>query len=98
MDATFSAIAGMVGGMILGAAIAHIAHGADNPYGAWLGCECWVRPTSRDTWKRHVIVAVSWRGAVCVRDAERISEDGYWIKKQNVKWRVRFERPEGVGE
>lgn len=98
MDATFSAIAGMVGGMILGAAIAHIAHGADNPYGAWLGRECWVRPTSRDTWKRHVIVAVSWRGAVCVRDAERISEDGYWIKKQNVKWRVRFERPEGVGE
>lgn len=94
MDATLSAVAGMVGGIIIGAAFATIAHGADNPYGAWLGCECWVRPASRDKWKRHVIVAVSWRGAVCVRDAEKLQEDGYWIKKQNVKWRVRFEKLE----
>ncbi len=97
MDATLSTVAGMVGGMILGAAFARIAHVADSPYASWLGCECWVRPTSRDKWRKHVIVAVSWRGAVCVRDAERINEDGYWIKKQNVKWRMRFEEPE-VGE
>ena len=97
MDPTFSAFAGMVGGMILGAAIASIASKPDNPYASWLGRECWVRPASRDTWKRHVIVAVSWHGAICVRDAERISEDGYWIKRENVRWRMRFERPE-VGE
>lgn len=97
MDATLSAVAGMVGGMILGAAIATIAHGADNPYAAWLGRECWVRPAGRDKWRKHVIVAVSWRGAVCVRDADALDQDGYWIKKQNVRWRTRFERPE-VGE
>ena len=95
MDATFSAVAGMMGGMIFGVAIASIAHVADNPYASWLGRECWVRPAGRDTWKRHVIVAVSWRGAVCVRDADALDQDGYWIKKQNVRWRLRWERPEG---
>ena len=96
MDTTFSAVAGMVGGMGIGVAIASIAIKPDNPYASWLGRECWVRPAGRDKWKRHVIVAVSWRGAVCVRDAEKMQEDGYWIKHQNVRWRMRFERPEGV--
>jgi len=98
MDATLSAFAGMVGGIIIGAAIAHIAHGADNPYGDWLGRTVWVRPVGRPDYAKHVIVAVSWRGAVCVRDVERMQEDGYWIKKQNVRWRLRWERPSEVGE
>ena len=89
MDPTFSAVAGMVGGMILGAAFAHIAHGADNPYEAWLGRECWVRPAGRDKWRKHVIVAVSWRGAVCVRPVRDMQTKGRWIHKDVAPMRVR---------
>ncbi len=65
-------------------------------YREWLGRECWVRPCSRIAWRRCVVVAVSWRGAVCVRDADRVHEDsGRWIKKQSVGWRVRWDAPEG---
>lgn len=63
-----------------------------NPYGYWLDRECWVRPSSRPRWRLHVVVAVSHNGAVCVRDCQRQEDRGYWIKKENVPWRVSFER------
>lgn len=75
-----------------------MAHGSPNPYGDWLGKTCWVRPVGRPEYREHVIVAVSWRGAVCVRDRDAMDSDGYWIKKQNVRWRLRWERPREVGE
>lgn len=87
-----SAVAGLVGGLVLGVTLAWMALGTTNPYGRWLGKTCMVRPHGRDKWEPHVIVAVSWRGAVCVRELARESEDGYWIKKQNVRWRVRWEK------
>lgn len=61
-----------------------------NPYGSWLDRECWVRPCSRETWRRHVIIAVSHKGAICVREITRRNESGYWIKKENVPARMRF--------
>lgn len=64
-----------------------------NEYACWLERECWVRPHGRPEWKRHVVVAVGHKGAVCVRDAEHMSGKGYWIKKENVSWRVRWEDP-----
>lgn len=96
MVVTLSAVAGMLGGLILGFTMAWIAFGHDNPYASWLGRRCWVRPHGRPDWTEHVIVAVSWHGAVCVRGAARLGDDGYWIKKQNVRWRVRWSRPREV--
>ena len=92
---TLSAVAGMVGGLVLGATFAWMALGTPSPYASWLGRPCWVRPFGRAEWSEHVIVAVSWHGAVCVRDLRKMDEDGYWIKKQNVRWRVRWDAPEG---
>ena len=93
MAATLSALCGLLGGIVIGAALAWMALGMPNAYAAWLGRKCWVRPLGRPDWVRHVIVAVSWNGAVCVRRLDRMDEDGYWIKKQNVRWRVRWDEP-----
>lgn len=93
MQTVLSAVAGLIGGLALGWALAYMTHVPSNPYGDWLGKTCWVRPSGRVVWSEHVIVAVSWRGAVCVREIDRLHEDSYWIKKQNVRWRVRWERP-----
>lgn len=70
-----------------------------NPYAGWLGRECWVRPAQRPSrWTHCVVVAVSWKGAVAVRDWDRMDGDGgRWIKKQNVGWRVRFTDPSDAG-
>ena len=93
MPPEVSAFLGLLGGIAIGAAYHHIYTHTLNPYGAWLGRECWVRPCGKVQFARHVIVAVSWRGAVCVRDLDHMDEDGYWIKKQNVRWRIRWDRP-----
>ena len=93
MEAMGSAVLGLVCGVVLGLAFSQIARGFGCPYGRWLGRTCWVRPLHRESWRECVIVAVSWKGAVCVRDAGSLDEDGYWIKKYNVEWRVRFDRP-----
>jgi len=93
MSAILSAVCGLACGLMLGVAYAFLMSSRTNPYGKWLEKECWVRPTHREEWRKHVIVAVSWQGAVCVRDCERLDEDGYWVKKQNVPWRVRFDEP-----
>ena len=98
METTLSAMAGLVGGIVIGLAAALIALRVPNEYAGWLGKDCWVRPVSRPSWRRHVVVAVSWKGAVCVRRADRLDEDGYWIKKHNVSWRVRFDEPEPLPE
>ena len=80
-------------GILVGVAYALMFMGPRNPYGRWLGMTCWVCPSGRDEWVEHVIVAVSWKGAVCVR--RECDETGYWIKKHNVGWRVSFDRPVG---
>lgn len=88
-----NAFMGLVGGLVIGAALAWMALGTANPYGRWLGCRCWVRSYGSSRWSPHHIVAVSWMGAVCVRADDRPDDDGYWIKKQNVRWRVRWDEP-----
>ena len=95
---SLTAFTGVLGGVAAGAALFAVAHRPKNQYADWLGRECWVRPTSRPNWRRHVVVAVSWKGAVCVRDASRMDGDGYWIKKQSVPFRVLFYDPEVGGE
>lgn len=93
MTETLSAMAGLLGGLVLGATMALMARGPANPYARWLGRTCWVRPCGREVWEEHVITAVSWRGAVCVRRTSEPDHDGYWIRKDNVGWRVRLDRP-----
>jgi len=93
MIETLSAVAGLAGGLILGIAITCIAKHHTNPYGSWLGRKCWVRPLRKPEWREHAITAVSWKGAVCVREIDRLGEDGYWIKKENVPFRVLFDKP-----
>lgn len=80
-------------GAVVGGVLYAVGTRPRNGYSEWLGRECWVRPASRPRWRRHVVVAVSWKGAVCVRDADRMSENGYWIKKQSVPFRVAFSDP-----
>ena len=98
MESTLSALSGLAGGVILALVVAVIALKTPSPYADWLGKRCWVRPVGRESWAQHVIVAVSWKGAVCVRRLDKPDDDGYWIKKQNVSWRVRWDRPRGASE
>ena len=95
MPPELSAFAGMLGGILVGATYHAIATRGTNPHAHRLGRICWVRPHSGKRWREHVVVAVSWKGAICVRPTDRLDEDGYWIKKQNVDWRVRWVAPGG---
>ena len=94
------AFAGFAGGMALGFAFAAALMAADRGgrpiYSDWLGRTCWVRPLNgRGEWEEHVVVAVSWKGAVCVRNAENLDGTGYWISKRSVPFRVSFEDVRG---
>lgn len=89
MEQTLSALAGLAGGMAIGVAYAMILGVRLNPYARWLGKTCLVRPCSTERWDECVIVAVSWRGSVCVRRLDNPTKDGFWIKKENVPWRVK---------
>lgn len=40
-------------------------------------------------WERCIVVAVSWKGAVCVRKAAYPTAKGNWISKDEVRDRVR---------
>lgn len=93
LAATLSAAVGLSCGVAIGVVLAHVSSVVANPYARWLEKECWVRPCGREVWRPCVVVAVSWHGAVCVRELTRQDERGYWIQKENVAWRVRFERP-----
>ena len=94
IDVAAALACGLACGFVIGLAWHAMAHSNGNPYGDWLARTCWVRPYGHpDRWRECVVVAVSWAGAVCVRDVARPCKDGYWIKKQNVAWRVRWEEP-----
>ena len=58
-------------------------------FGAWLGRKCMARVGNEKEWHERTVVAVSHKGAVCVRrpDAKR----GKWISKEEVPERVRWE-------
>ena len=58
-------------------------------YGEWLGRECLV--LKGDGWRRCRIVAVSWRGAVAVRNVTDASgRHAKWISKDKVPERMRW--------
>lgn len=59
-------------------------------YGALLGRRCMVRKGD-GTWRECVVIAVSWKGAMCVRNtADGSGRHGKWIPKESVPERVRF--------
>lgn len=61
-------------------------HAALNPHAPRLGRACEVR--NRGRWVPCTVVAVSWKGALCVR--ERCGGT-WWIRKDQVEERVRWE-------
>lgn len=64
-----------------------IPRGEYAPYAELLGKPCWLN----DKKNRHRVVAVSHKGAVCVRDeAETGGEHGFWVPAKRVPKRVRF--------
>ena len=92
----------LVGAFASGALVGAIGHWWASeplsPYAKWLHRECWVRPISRPRWRKHVVTAVSWHGAICVKDATNPDAKAYWIKKQNVRYRVMWDEPECASE
>ena len=63
--------------------------GEPNVHSRLLGRRCLVRKKGK--WREHVIVAVSWKGALCVRDSRNDSGHGaYWVSKYEVPERVRM--------
>jgi hypothetical protein len=66
-------------------------------YSRWLGRECWaLRRKSKTKYvvKHCRVIAVSWKGAVCVRDYDDDSgRNGEWIDKKRVPtsvwWRLK---------
>lgn len=60
-------------------------------FGLWLGKTCKVR-YSDGKWRRCNVVAVSHKGAVAVRNAaEKGGKKAFWIPKEEVLERVRWE-------
>ena len=98
MRGVLGTLFGLMGGIIIGGSLAWVSDATASPYGEWLGHTCWVHPIGVGEWREHVIVAVSWKGAICVKRSDRLDQDGYWIKHYNVPKRVRFERPDGADE
>lgn len=60
-----------------------------NPHAHLLGKIVEARVYEASDWEPMVVVAVSWKGAVCVRYANDPDGRGRWIKKQFVPYRVR---------
>lgn len=60
-----------------------------NPHAHLLGKIVEARVYEASDWERMVVVAVSWKGGVCVRYASDPDGRGRWIKKQLVPYRVR---------
>ena len=60
-----------------------------NPHAWMLGRTVDARVYEGSDWEHMVVVAVSWKGAVCVRPLENLSTRGRWIRKELVPERVR---------
>ena len=57
-----------------------------------LGRTCWLR--TPDGWRKHRVVAVSHKGALCIRAWEnRTGTAAYWVGHERVRELVRFRRP-----
>lgn len=59
-----------------------------NPYAHLLGKEVEAKVYAASNWERVVVVAVSWRGAVCVRPVRDMQTKGRWIHKDAAPMRV----------
>ena len=64
------------------------AETAMNVYAHLLGKTVLARVYEASEWERMVVVAVSWRGAVCVRPESDLQTVGRWIRKELVPYRI----------
>ena len=84
-------IAGLLMGMALGAALAAIAIDAIGWRG-WayrLGERVLVRKYDASDWEMATVVAVSWRGAACVRLDGQVDRKGFWVDKSRAETHIR---------
>jgi hypothetical protein len=63
-------------------------HWSLNQHAHLLGKQVDARVYEGSPWERMVVVAVSWRGAVCVRPVRDMQTKGRWIPKNLVPLRV----------
>ncbi len=60
-----------------------------NEHGRMLGRIVDAKMYEGSEWERAIVVAVGWRGAMCVRPMRDIGAHGRWIRKDLVPHRVR---------
>ncbi len=60
-----------------------------NPYAHLLGRTIEAKVYEGSDWEKMVVIAVSWRGAVCVRPVRDLATKGRWIPKYYAHERVR---------
>lgn len=60
-----------------------------NPYAHLLGKEVEAKVYAASNWERVIVIAVSWRGSVCVRPVRDMQTKGRWIHKDVAPMRVR---------
>ena len=65
----------------------HLRH--SNPYARLLGRVVEAKVYEGSKWEKVLVVAVSWRGSVCVRPVRDLSSKGRWIHKTVAPERVR---------
>ena len=83
---TISLCIGLALGMALGASVA-VALGGGWAYSR--GERVWVRKYDASDWERATVVAVSWRGACCVRPDSQPNRNGFWVDRARAKTHVR---------
>lgn len=75
---------GLALGMALGAAIAVALGGG---WGYSRGERVWWRKYDASDWERGTVVAVSWRGAACIRPDD--GRRGVWVDRARARTHVR---------
>jgi len=60
-----------------------------NPYARFLGKIVEAKVYEASDWERMLVVAVSWKGSVCVRPVRDLGTVAHWINKDKVPYRVR---------
>lgn len=81
MVGTAAFVCGMViGGMFGAVALALVAGDSERPTReSMLGREVMARKYEASDWERYVVVAEGWHGSMCLRRADDMERNGFWM-------------------
>lgn len=68
-----------------------------NPYARFLGKIVEAKIYEASDWERVLVVAVSWKGSLCVRPVRDLGASARWIHKGKVPMRVREIKTQTLG-